>query len=345
MRNDDARSLAPEAQEALRMKAVRAVLGGKTQTEVADLFGVTRQSVGRWMKAFREKGEKALKAKRRGRPKGAGSRLKPWQKAQIAKALMDKMPDQLKLPFYLWTREAVVALVERRFGVRISAWTAGRYLKRWGFTPQKPMRRAYERDEEAVRRWLEEEYPAIRARAKAEGAQIYWGDEMGLRSDHVAGRSYGLKGKTPVVDATGKRFGCNMISGITNRGRLNFMVFEGRFTAKVFLDFLRRLTRQARRKVFVIVDGHPVHRAKKVREWLEANAEHIEFFFLSGYSPHLNPDEVLNQDIKTNAVGRNRARNVSELMGHVRSFLRSRQRCPYIVRRYFQEEHVRYAAA
>jgi len=168
---------------------------------------------------------------------------------------------------------------------------------------------------------------------------------MGLRSDHVAGRSWGLKGKTPVVEATGKRFGCNMISAITNRGRLNFMVFQGRFTGPVFLRFLRRLVRQSDQKVFLIVDGHPVHRARKVKAWLEQNSEDIELFYLPSYSPHLNPDEILNQDIKTNAVGRNRASNLPELMTNVRRFLRSRQRRPHVVRRYFLERHVRYAAA
>lgn len=346
METRDARALSPEAQEALRRQAVRAVVeGGRTRTEVAELFGVTRQAVALWVKAYRARGERALEAKPRGRPKGKGTRLEPWQMAQVAETLRDRMPDQLKLPFYLWTREAVVALVERRFGVRLSLSTAGRYLKRWGFTPQKPMRRAYERNEEVVRRWLDEEYPEIRKRAKAEGAEIYWGDEMGLRSDHVAGRSWGLKGKTPVVDATGKRFGCNMISAITNRGRLNFMVFQGRFTGPVFLNFLRRLTRQAGRKVFLIVDGHPVHRARKVKAWLKVNAERVELFYLPGYSPHLNPDEVLNQDVEANAVGRNRARTLPELMGHVRAFLRGRQRRPQTVQRYFLERHVRYAAA
>lgn len=345
MKTNDARSLAPKAQEALRKKAVKAVLGGRTRTEVAEIFGVTRQTVALWVKAYQADGEKGLEARPRGRRKGAGSRLQPWQKAQIAKTLRDKMPDQVKLPFYLWTREAVVALVERRFGVRISVWTAGRYLKRWGFTPQKPMRRAYERNEEAVRQWLDETYPKIQARARGEGAEIYWADEMGLRSDHVAGRSWAQKGKTPVVDATGKRFGCNMISAITNRGQLNFKVFEGRFTGPLFVDFLRRLTRQAGRKVFLIVDGHPVHRARKVTAWLEKNRDRIELFFLPGYSPHLNPDEVLNQDVKANAVGRNRARNLPALMELVRGFLRSRQRKPHIVRRYFLEKHVRYAAA
>jgi transposase len=293
MKTKDARSLSPEAQEALRMKAVQAVLEGRTKTEVAELFGVTRQTVGGWVKAYREHGEKALRAQRQGRPKGQGTRLAPWQMAQVAKTLRDKMPDQLKRPFYLWTRQDV----------------------------------------------------PFASQAGAGRGSIYWGDEMGLRSDHVAGRSWGLKGKTPVVDTTGKRFGCSMISAITNRGQLSFMVFKGRFTGPVFLRFLRRLAGQSDRKVFLIVDGHPVHRARTVKAWLEAHVEDIELFYLPSYSPHLNPDEILNQDIKSNAVGRNRARDLPELMANVRRFLRSRQRRPLLVCRYFLERHVRYAAA
>lgn len=267
MKTQDARSLPTVAQEDLRRKAVKTVLDGMKQVEVARLLGVTRQAVGKWMKAYREGGAKALKAKQKGRPKGGS--LLPWQAAQIAKALVDRNPDQLKLPFYLWTREAVAQLIERRFGIRLSIWTVGRYLARWGFTPQKPMRRAFEQKPEEVRRWLKEEYPEIRKQAKREKAEICWGDEMGLRSDHAVGRSYGRRGQTPIIPGTGQRFGCNMISSITNRGRLNFMVFKKRFRSDVLTEFLRRLVRQSNRKVFLIVDSHPVHRSRKIKKWLE----------------------------------------------------------------------------
>lgn len=342
MKTRDARSLPAIAQEDIRRKVVKAVLDGKKQVEMAKLFGVTRQAVGKWVKAYREGGEKALKAKRRGRRKGG--LLLPWQAAQISKAVVHRCPDQLKLPFCLWTREAVAQLIEQRFGVRLSIWTVGRYLARWGFTPQKPVRRAFEKNPKEVRRWLEEEYPQIQKQAKREKAEIYWGDEMGLRSDHAVGRSYGRRGQTPVIPGTGKRFGCNMISAITNRGRLNFMVFKKRFRSDVFLEFLRRLVRQSKRKVFLIVDGHPVHRSRNIKIWVEKNSHHIHLFFLPSYSPDLNPDELLNQDVKSNAVGRKRARNQQELTINVRSYLRSRQRQPYIVRQYFQEPHVQYAA-
>jgi len=343
MKIQDARSLPTVAKEDLRRKAVKAVVDGMTQVEVAQLFGVTRQAVGNWIKTYRESGEKSLKAKRQGRPKGGT--LLPWQAAQTVRAITDRCPEQLKLPFYLWTREAVAQLIEKRFGIRLSIWTVGRYLARWGFTPQKPVRRAFEKNPEDVGRWLKEEYPKIRKQAKSENAEIYWGDEMGLRSDHAVGRSYGRRGQTPVIPGTGRRFGCNMISSITNRGHLNFMVFKRKFKADVFIEFLRRMIRQNERKIFLIVDGHPVHRSKKVKTWLKKNLQHIRLIFLPSYSPELNPDEVLNQDVKSNAVGRRRARNQQELVKNVRSYLRSRQRQPHVVRRYFQEKHVLYAAA
>jgi len=343
MKTLDARSLPSVAQEDLRRKAVKAVLDGKTQVEAAKLFGITRQAVGKWMKAYREGGVKKLKAKRKGRPKGVS--LLPWQAAQIVKAIVGRNPDQLRLPFCLWTREAVGQYIELRFSKRLSRWTIGRYLGRWGLTPQKPMRRAYEQKPEEVKRWLEEEYPTIKRKAKEEKAEIYWGDEMGLRSDHTVGRSYGRRGQTPIIPGTGKRFGCNMISTITNYGRLSFMVFKQNFQADVFIEFLRRLIRQSNKKVFLIIDGHPVHRSGKVKKWLKKNEKNIRQFFLPGYSPELNPDEILNQDVKSNAVGRKRAKNQKELISNVRGYLWSRQRKPHIVRNYFHEKHVQYATA
>jgi transposase len=341
MKIKDARSLPSIAQEDLRQKAVKAVMDGKKQVEVAKILGVTRQAVGKWINKFRQGGNKSLKAKQKGRPRGG--KLLLWQAAQIAKTVTDHYPDQLKLPFYLWTREAVAQLIEERFGIRLSVWTVGRYLSRWGFTPQKPVRRAYEQNPKAVRSWLEKDYPMLQKQAKKERALIYWGDEMGLRSDHAVGRSYGRCGQTPIIPGTGQRFGCNMISAINNRGHLNFMVFKSRFDRNVFFVFLKRMVRQIERKVFLIIDGHPVHHATKIKNWIQKHTDQIRLFYLPGYSPQLNPDEMLNQDVKSNAVGRQRAKNQPELVANTRSYLRSRQRQPHIVKRYFQEEHVRYA--
>jgi transposase len=341
MKTQDARFLSPNAQEDLRRRVVAAVRGGMYQAEAARTFGVSRQSVNNWMKKYRSGGLRRLRAGRRGRP--SVQRLAPHQAATAVRLISDRCPDQLKLPFVLWTREAVGELLARRFGVQVSVWTVGRYLHSWGFTPQKPLRRAYERDPELVRKWLQEKYPTICARAKRDGAEIHWGDEMGLRSDHQAGRSWGRRGQTPVIPGTGRRFGCNMISTITNRGRLYFMVFKERFTARVFLRFLKRLRRQVGRKVILIVDEHPVHKAGETTRWLKKQEKNLQMYFLPPYSPELNPDELLNQDVKTNAVGRRRAIDQADLMTNVRGYLRSTQKMPHVVRSYFQEEHVRYA--
>jgi transposase len=342
----DARSLPQAAQEELRRRAVTLVGEGKSQVEVAALLGVTRQAVGNWVRAHRRGGSEALAAGKRGRRAGAKTALAAWQQAQIAKAIADKNPDQLKLPGFLWTRALVCDLVEQRFGIRVSEKTAGRYLRSWGFSPQKPMRRAFEQSPQAVRRWLQEVYPQIERRARRERSRILWADEMGLRSDHTAGRSWSPVGQTPIVKGTGKRFGANVISAISNQGHLQFMVFKTRFDNTVFIAFLKRLIRQAAgTKVVLIVDGHPAHRAKKVRQFVDAHADLLELHFLPGYSPELNPTEMLNQDVKTNALGRRRPTTQDELVGDTRSYLHSRQKTPTIVAAYFDEKHVTYAQA
>lgn len=342
MTREDARHLSPAALEALRRRVMRAVAGGMPQAAAARVFGVSRQSVNGWSQRWRAGGLRALRGRPRGRPRTI--RLAPYQAATVVRLITARCPDQLQLPFALWTREAVRELIRQRCGVRLSVWTVGRYLQRWGFTPQKPLRRAYERDPVAVRRWLRKQYPAIRAWARRERATIFWGDETGMRSDHQAGRSWGRRGETPVIPGTGQRFRCNLISALTNRGKLAFMVFERTFTVAVFVAFLRRLLRHAGRKVVLIVDEHPVHLAAAVARWVERHRRRLRLVFLPGYSPDLNPGELLNQDVKTNAVGRQRPRDKGELMGNVRRYLWSTQRRPAKVRRYFHHPSVRYAA-
>jgi transposase len=342
----DARCLSPPAQEELRRRAVALVGEGRTQTEVGSLLDVSRQSVSEWVRAHRLGGDDALASGRRGRRPGQKTALSTRQQAQIAKAIEEKNPDQLKLPGFLWTRALVCELIDRRYGIRIAEKTAGRYLRDWGFSPQKPARRALEQNPEAVSRWLDERYPEIERRAYRERALILWADEMGLRSDHTAGRSWSPVGGTPVIEGTGQRFGANVISVISNKGHLQFRVFKERFVAEVFIDFLSRLVHQSRgQKVILILDGHPVHRSRKVCEWVQAHADQIELQFLPGYSPELNPTELLNQDVKTNALGRRRPSTQDELIGDTRSYLRSRQRRPRLVERYFEEQHVSYAKA
>jgi transposase len=317
MKTRDTRCLSPDAQEDLRFRVVQALRGGMQKSAAARAFGVSRTSIDRWLAIVELGNITSLKSKPRGRPKG--TQLAPHEAATTLRLITDRCPDQLKLPFALWTREAVQLLLAERFRLEVSVWTVGRYLAKWGLTPQKPLRRAYERDPVAVQRWLDEEYPAIERQAQAEKAEIHWGDQMGLRSDHQTGTSYGRRGQTPVIPGTGQRFRCNVMSTITNRGELSFMVFKQNFDAAVFIRFVRRLPRLRRRKVLLIVDRHPVHLSAEVKRWLAGHAKRLQLFLLPGYSPDLNPDEFLNQDVKGNAPGRQRPATRADMIAGVRS--------------------------
>lgn len=340
---NDARKLKSSALHLLRRQGVQAVRRGMTQTEAARTFGASLRAVSKWMRLDREGGLRALKLKHRGRRPGEG-RLSAKRASRIRALIIGKMPDQLKLPFYLWTRAAVASLIAREYGIEVSLVTVGRYLKAWGMSPQRPVRRAYERNAAAIAHWLKQEYPTIARQAKREKAAIYWGDEMGLRSDHVTGTSFAPAGQTPVVRATGQRFGCNMISAITNKGAMAFMVFQGKFKAPVFVAFLQRLLKQVDGKIYLIVDGHPVHRSGAAKRFVAQHPSRLRLIRMPGYCPELNPDELLNQDVKTNGLGKSRPANRTELLAIVRSHLHRRQKQPQIIRNLFREEHVRYAA-
>lgn len=339
----DGRKLDRATQAHLRVQVVLAVRGGMTQAEAARVHGLSLRAVQKACARARQGSLRALKGDARGRPAGH-TLLSQAQQSKVRGMVLGKLPDQLKLPFYLWTRQAVAQLAKREFGVDLSATTVGRYLKAWGMTPQKPVRRAYERNDEAIAAWLAQQYPLIAKQARREGAQIYWGDEMGLRSDHVSGKSYAPAGQTPLIRATGQRFGCNMISAITNKGALAFMVFEGKFKASVFVEFLARLLKQAQGKLYLIVDGHPVHRSLIVKTFVRTNETRLRLIQLPGYCPELNPDELLNQDVKTNALGKSRPANKREMIKAVRSHLHRRQKQPTVIQNLFKENHVRYAA-
>src|SRR5918995_30788 len=309
MFKEDARSLPGAAQAALRNRAVRAVLDGMSQVEAARVFGVHPNAVNRWIKRYREGGWDGLSERRRGRRMGEQAALSERQQQEVITLVRETTPDQLGLAGFLWTRDAVAELIAQRYGLWLARTTVGAYLRGWGFSPQKPQRRGLEQNPAAGGRGGAQISPAVRARARREGGVVLWLDEMGIRSDATAGRSWAPVGQTPVIKGTGKRFRVNMISAVSNAGMLRFRLFTGSFTAAVFIEFLRRLLRDCGgRKVHLIVDGHPVHRAKLVSAWVGRHAERIQLHFLPGYSPELNPVELLNQDVKANAAGRRRAR-------------------------------------
>ena len=341
MKRSDGRLLHPVIQKNIRHNAVKLFLIGKNPTDISKDLGVSRQSVYNWVKKHSESGASGLKIHKRGRPKG--TQLQPWQSAQIVNIIKSYCPDELSMPFFLWTREVVGLLIQDKFKIKLSKWTVGRYLAKWGFSPQKPARRAIEQNPKAIERWFEIEYPAIQKLARKCGATINWGDEMGLRSDHNVGRTYGLKGITPVVKRTGNRFSCNMISAITNFGKLSFMVFHENFTQDVFLRFLKRMVRQSDRKVFLIVDNHRSHKSKKVNDWLKTNEKHIQLFYLPSYCPELNPDEFLNQDVKSH-LGKQRLHTKVQMVKTLNSHLKMRQKQPQVIQNFVNGCNHRYSA-
>ncbi len=313
-----------------------------THQQAADLFHLSKSGVDKIWTRYNQKGSRGIISKKRGVQ--GGKKISGKQAAEVRELIKYKMPDQLKLPFGLWTREAVQQLMLERYGIDLSRWQVGRYLKSWGFTPQKPISKAFEQKPEKVKAWLEEEYPAIKKRALKEKAVIYFGDETGMRSDHQAGRSYAPSGQTPVIKKTGQRFSLNMISAISNKGHLQFMLLDGRFNGDVFISFLKRMIKYSREKIYFITDGHPAHKTKKLNEWLSENRGRIEVFFLPPYSPELNPQEYVNQDVKTNIIGKRRPINKAQMRTNVEVFMYKRKSDRKQVQKYFHVSHVRYAA-
>ena len=343
-RHADARTLAPAAQAPVRRLAVKAVRAGSRQTAAANTYGVSLRAGHKWVAIDKVGGLRALKLKRRGRRFGQGGRLRVVQGQRIRSLIVGTMPNQLKLPCYLWTRAAVASLMAREYGITVSRVTVGRYLLAWGLSPQTPVRRAYERNDAALTRWLKQADPAMARQARRDKAAIYWGDEMGLRSDHVTGTSDAPVGRTPVIRATGQRFGCNRISAITNKGALAFMVFQGKLKAPVLVAFLQRLLKQIAGTLSLIVDGHPVHKSGKATRVAATPSARLRLIRLPGYCPELNPDELLNQDVKTNGLGKSRPTNRPDLMALGRSHWSRRQKQPQVITNLCREHQVRSAA-
>lgn len=332
-----------QAQEETRIR-VSTFLRKKTgtQKEAAAIFDITERAVNKIWSTYKKTGSRGLMSKKRGVKEG--KKINGVQSAEVRKLIKDKLPDQLKLAFGLWTREAVKQLIFERYHIALSRWQVGRYLKAWGYTPQKPISKAFEQKPEKVKEWLNKEFPAIKKKAKKENAIVYFGDETGMRSDHQAGRSYAPAGQTPIIKKTGQRFSLNMISAISNRGHLQFMIIDGRFNSEVFETFLKQMIKYSRQKIFFITDGHPAHKTKKLNEWLAKNKKKIEVFFLPPYSPELNPQEYVNQDLKTNVIGKQRPINKAQMLNNVEYFMRNRKNDKKQVQKYFHVKHVRYAA-
>ena len=345
MQSRDARKLTPEAQYEIRRQAVNYYKDGSSFTAIAKMLEVDRNTVSTWLSKYNEGGMRALKPQQRGPKAGTTMQLTVEEQKVVSRLIVDKLPDQLKLNFALWTREAVGLLITEKTGKELDLRQVGRYLKRWGFTPQRPVKRAYQRDDKKVKLWLEKEYPAIKKAAKAGGGEIHWTDEVGIKSHDHRGRGFAPKGKTPVRMHNPSYEKVNMISSVTNQGKLRFMCYQSSFTYQVFHRFLQGLIKDAGgRKVYVIVDNLRVHHAKVIKRWLRIYSHLIEVHYLPSYSPDLNPDEYLNCDLKTELAKRPERREKGKWAKTVTDTMEMLSNEPERVASYFKAEPIQYAA-
>ena len=341
MRTTDARRLDHKTLTELRKRGVASVQEGQSPEIVAQALGINRVTIYGWLSRYRQGGWGALDAKKRG---GRTAKLDGKALKWIYHTVTEKNPLQLRFTFALWTAKMVGQIIYQRFHIKLSKASVCRLLNQLGLTPQRPVWRAYQQKSGDVARWLHEEYPRIKAQARSHRALIFFGDEAGVRSDHHAGTTWGLKGKTPVVSSTGARFGLNLLSAVSAQGEFRFMTVRGRIGAAQFIEFIKRLLHGVKRMVFLIVDGHPVHKAKRVTRFVKRIKDRFRLFFLPPYSPELNPDERVWNDLKNNAIGRQAINSPDKLHGAVISHLRFIQKSPDRVCSYFNNETTKYAA-
>lgn len=345
MKKRDARKVGADVKYEIRRQAVKLHKEGLNHSEIARRLEVHRSTVGGWIKEYKQGGLKAIGKKRIGRPPGSGMQLGEKEQKRIRKMIVDKDPEQMKLSFALWTREAVKNLIKEIVGKELDLRQVGRYLKRWGMTAQRPVKRAYQRDQKKVNKWIQEEYPRIKQKAKEEGGEIQWVDETGIHSHDHRGKGYAPRGKTPVRKHNPNMEKINKISSITNQGKVRFMCYKERFTYQVFHRFLKKLIEDAKgQKIHVIADNLRVHHSRVIGRWLRRYHTLIELHHLPSYCPDLNPDEYFNCDLKTQLAKRPERRQKGKWEETVTSTLHELASQPERIKKYFNAKPIQYAA-
>ena len=335
----DGRTHTHEMSEKIRLMAVQRVNEGEQPSAVIKSFGLGRTSIYPWLRTEKKKGAQALAARIHPGPEPT---LTPQQKLKIRGWICGKDPRQYGFEFGLWTRQIISALIQEKLKVTLGLTAVGRLLYELGITPQKPLRRAYERDPIAIEKWKNEEYPRLRARAHRRKGEIFFLDEAGVRSDQVLGRTWGEKGKTPEVTTSGQRQSINAISAINTRGAFWYEVFSGRFNATRFAEFLTSFMRGRKRPVLLVVDGHPSHRAKMIAAYIQTLKGRLELHFLPGYAPELNPDEFVWNHLKNEGVSKKPLKQNESLRKRVEQDLAKIKRQPGLVRSFFGAPSVSY---
>lgn len=336
----DNRSLDHKVLEHMRLLAVERVLAGEKPSAVAKSFGICRTSIYKWLRTHRKRGREALRSTM---AKGPTPKLTDGQKNRVRRWIVGKDPRQYGFDFGLWTRSIIAEMIQDRFEVSLTLPSIGRLLASLDITPQKPLRRAYERDEKEIQKWKEEKYPALRKRAKQRGADIFFLDEVGVRSDSPLGRSYGLKGKTPVVKTSGQRQKINAISAVNAKGAFWYKVYSGMLTAVVFTVMLKDLMKGRKKPVMLVVDGLPVHKAKSVAKYVQSTKGRLELHFLPPYAPDLNPDEFAWSHLKQNGTSKKPLRKNEALRQRVETDLAEIKQDRKLVRSFFKAPSVSYA--
>lgn len=338
----NAKRLSPKEQYQIRKNIIRMYQVGKKPKEIAEILDVSRRHAESTIRKYKEQGIKGISLKKHGRTKGEGRSLTPEQEKAIRNVIVDKNPGQLRLKGCMWTRANIAEYIKREYKIAMPLSTLGYYLERWGFSVQRPTKRAYKQNPEQIDKWVNETYPEISARAKEENAEIHWGDETGIQNTADYLRGYAPVGQTPVVRVEGHKFKANMLSAISNRGKVRFMIYE-KLSPDKLIDFMRRLVADTKKKVFLILDNLRIHHAKKVSKWLEKHKDEIELFFLPPYAPEYNPDEYLNSDLKRDVGNRPMPRNKDDIVKNVRSYMKSLQLNPDKVISFFKAPSVKYA--
>lgn len=346
MHKIDFRNLSKEVQSEVRRRAVYDALstGRKNLVALAKKHYTSYTALTKWLKNYDEMGEKSFAHDARGAKKFQNCALTKRQMNWLEKQLINKTPEQLQFPFALWTRKLVCELIERKFGIKVDVSTAGEYLKNFGMTPQKPILRSYKQQPERIKAWLDDEYPLVVARAEAQNALIFWGDETAVRSRDQVGRGYGKRGVKPLQTQGGYRFGVNMVSAINNSGNSRFMLFSSKMNGGKFIEFLRRLIKGQRKKIMLILDNAPYHKSALVKDFAAKHADKIELIFLPPYAPEINPDEYLNNALKQKLNHRPKAKSQKELGKTVTRIMKTMQSQRTTIQNLFQHDSVKYAA-
>jgi transposase len=344
MEKEDARNQTLEQLHERRKQVVRLHIKGIKVMKIVTMTGLSYPTVRNTIDLFKDGGWKAIAPARRGRTVGQARLLRPEQEARIRRLIVDHRPNQLKLEFFLWSVKAVAQLVLQETGVELSERTTGKYLKRWGYTPQKPIKRAYERCPKAVQEWLDERYPDIEKRAKAEGAEIFWGDQTAIVNTDNRGRSFAPCGQTPVIDAYATRQKLSMMAAVSNQGRAHWMMIDEAFNADRLIEFMDALIKDSRGKVILILDNLRIHHSAPVKEWLKGREAEIEVHYLPSYSPDLNPEERLNADLKQRLRKSVQVRSKDRLRAAATKHMDEIVKSPSRIKSYFQDQAVKYAA-